>query len=467
MLIWALALQGVLVTYQGEGEAGRERYTDDGRTLKSDIEFAGQKLHLEIARSPHRVRMEAAGRKLERDLPVGTIVLESGCWQCLALAAESYPMATHPAVVPVYYPSKDMTVNGMLEVSQDHGERHLELSVQSSKLIANIALGGAVTRASGSAPKLEARPEGEPAPPPPPPSRPLPDGVKQEMVMVERGGVMLRGVLWEPAKSHHKLPLVLIIASSGPTDLDGNNRFGQRTDLYRLLAGELAKRGVATLRYDKRGVGMSRAKVDNSRTVIDDLVEDAAAFVATARKNRRFSLVTVAGHSEGALVALLLGRKVRVDALILLAAPGRPLYAVLHDQLASQLDAAKLGEADRVLDNLRAGRATGRIPPELILFRPEVQALLKSELEIDPLPLMRSVKAPVVIVQGQMDAQTTVEDARRLAKARPDAKLWLLAKANHVFKEEADLKLPQRSYTDPSRPVVPGLIDAVVAEVKR
>ncbi len=46
MLLWALALTGALVTYQGGGEAGRERYQDDGRTLTSEIEYAGQKLSL-------------------------------------------------------------------------------------------------------------------------------------------------------------------------------------------------------------------------------------------------------------------------------------------------------------------------------------------------------------------------------------------------------------------------------------
>jgi len=37
---------------------------------------------------------------------------------------------------------------------------------------------------------------------------------------------------------------------------------------------------------------------------------------------------------------------------------------------------------------------------------------------------------------------------------------------NHAFKEEASIALPQASYTDPSKPLAPGLLDAIVAGIK-
>jgi len=54
-----------------------------------------------------------------------------------------------------------------------------------------------------------------------------------------------------------EVPVVLIIAGSGPTDRDGNNIHGLLTDSYKMIAYELAQNGIASVRYDKRGIGES------------------------------------------------------------------------------------------------------------------------------------------------------------------------------------------------------------------
>lgn len=65
----------------------------------------------------------------------------------------------------------------------------------------------------------------------------------------------LHGTLELPA-GRGPFPGALIIAGSGPTDRNGNDpSLGLNTDCYRLLAEELARRGIASLRYDKRGAG--------------------------------------------------------------------------------------------------------------------------------------------------------------------------------------------------------------------
>ncbi|PIE57908.1 MAG: hypothetical protein CSA33_05435 [Desulfobulbus propionicus] len=53
------------------------------------------------------------------------------------------------------------------------------------------------------------------------------------------------------------IPVALIIAGSGPTDRDGNNP-GMKNNSLKLLANELLKNGIASLRYDKRAIGKSR-----------------------------------------------------------------------------------------------------------------------------------------------------------------------------------------------------------------
>ena len=53
-------------------------------------------------------------------------------------------------------------------------------------------------------------------------------------------------------------PVVLIIAGSGPTDMDGNSAIGNlRNNSLKFLAEGLAANGIASLRFDKRGIGTS------------------------------------------------------------------------------------------------------------------------------------------------------------------------------------------------------------------
>src|ERR1700726_604740 len=74
------------------------------------------------------------------------------------------------------------------------------------------------------------------------------------------GGVTLAGTLIIPAhKSGVKVPGVIIIAGSGPADRNGNEGTAFVTNLYSQLADQLAQQGIASLRYDKRGVGASTA----------------------------------------------------------------------------------------------------------------------------------------------------------------------------------------------------------------
>ena len=80
---------------------------------------------------------------------------------------------------------------------------------------------------------------------------------------------------------------------------------------------------------------------------------------------------------------------------------------------------------------------------------------------------LRAQSTPTTVIQGATDMQVTVTDARALAAARPGIHLTLLPETNHVLKHEAVAALPQASYADPSMPLAPGVIEAIVAGVAR
>ena len=73
-------------------------------------------------------------------------------------------------------------------------------------------------------------------------------------VKFESHGLMLEGTLQMPIGVAGKAPAVLLLPGSGPTDRNGNSMLGITTDLYKQIAEELAKNGIASLRFDKRAI---------------------------------------------------------------------------------------------------------------------------------------------------------------------------------------------------------------------
>ena len=211
-------------------------------------------------------------------------------------------------------------------------------------------------------------------------------------------------------------PVVVFIAGSGPTDRDGNSG-ALKNECLKQLGQSLAKRGIAVLRYDKRGVGASAAAgADESKLSIAIYADDAAAWIKKLRADKRFTKVAVLGHSEGSLVGILAAKQAPYDALISVAGAGRGLEAVLHDQLKTKLPAELDSKATAILAELEAGRTVADVPaPLMALFRPSVQPYLMSWLKYDPAKEIAGLSVPILVVQGTTDLQVSVDDAKLLS----------------------------------------------------
>ena len=85
-----------------------------------------------------------------------------------------------------------------------------------------------------------------------------PNSILHRPYDLDTGHGVLRGSLLPP-RSAVPPPVVLLVAGSGPTDRDGNNPFGGNNRYLLRLAEALAERGIASVRYDKRGVARSLA----------------------------------------------------------------------------------------------------------------------------------------------------------------------------------------------------------------
>lgn len=282
----------------------------------------------------------------------------------------------------------------------------------------------------------------------------------------------LHGTLLKPAGRTRAT--MVIIPGSGPTDRDGNNPLGVAGGPYRKLAEALAERHIATVRIDKRGMfGSKTAIPDANKVRIADYAADTAQWVAAARKATGARCVWLAGHSEGGLVALGAATTPHVCGLVLISTLGRPMGAVIRDQLkANPGNAPILAPALAAIDQLEAGKHVdiAALHPALQqLFAPQVQDFLIDSFRIDPAKLLAAYRGRVLIVQGDRDLQVGMADARRLKAAGPRATLSVIAGANHVLRAvPADDRVANfASYAEADAPLAPGIAEAIASFVVR
>jgi hypothetical protein len=295
-----------------------------------------------------------------------------------------------------------------------------------------------------------------------------------------RAGVQLAGTFTKP-KQAERLPAVLLITGSGPQDRN-EELMGHKPFL--VLADDLARRGIAVLRVDDRGVGGSTGTRDNATS--EDFAEDVLAGVTYLKARadvdaRRIGLI---GHSEGAMVAALAAARSKDIAFIaMLAGPGVKGTELLLAQanLVSQIsgvpaglrafnqetqqrmfgivlaeksreaartklaalweerkkDAAAsttLGDAEKRL--IAAGGATMQTQLDIM-----TSPWMRHFLAYDPVPTLQRVRVPVLAINGLIDLQVparqnlpAIEAALR-AGGNTRVKIVELRDLNHLFQK--------------------------------
>lgn len=295
-----------------------------------------------------------------------------------------------------------------------------------------------------------------------------------EDVRVENKYGSLRGKLIFPEKVTKTVPAVIIVPAAGSIDRNGNTISGIRSNAYIQLAARLAERGVAALRYDKAGMsGSLNAAPRYEEDVRFKMgATDLALFIAALREDERIDSITLVGHAEGALVAMLAHAEEKVEGIVTVAAPGRPLGDDLREEIEKSIKDAKLRkEALAILDKLIMGKKVKDVPASLYnAFRPTVQPYLMSWLKYDPAEELAMIDVPTMIVHGTNDREVPISNVELLATASPESDVHEIKGMNHILKLDSGKTLEEqvyKSYSSPAFELAPELVKILAKFAKQ
>jgi uncharacterized protein len=282
-------------------------------------------------------------------------------------------------------------------------------------------------------------------------------------------GTTLVGTLTVPQLAG-SAPAALLLNGSGPLDRDSNMP-GQALEVASALAAALAERGVASLRYDKRGVGESGGEYLTAG--FERETNDAAAVLSALRDLDRVEpdRVTVIGHSVGATIAIRLAarREWIAGAVLLAAAPARALDVM-------RVQSGRIAASLRGLQRLAAGRFLRRqeeVRHALLTVGDtiDLEGVLPARwfreyMAYDPASDLGALRCPVLAITGAADLQVDPDDVARIGQlvAGPFAGSTP-EDLTHVLRVHGGRPSLPSYPAQLKRPVDAGLLDAVAGWV--
>ena len=267
------------------------------------------------------------------------------------------------------------------------------------------------------------------------PQPPFPYETEEVTFRNEKDGATLAGTLtWPvgmppfPARQRRaagnskpgRPTVVLLVTGSGQENRD-EEVFDHKPFL--VIADYLARQGIASLRYDDRATGASTGG-DVRNATSEDFARDAAAGLDFLRSTNAFSKVGILGHSEGGLIAFMLGAQGKTDFIVSLAGPG-----VKGDTLLT-------AQSNRML------KLTG-MPDTMTVEKyrnlQEVQQVpwIKWFIDYDPSADIAATRCPVFALNGSYDSQVIAsQNLPAIERLLPKNKKNLVKEypgLNHLF----------------------------------
>lgn len=266
-----------------------------------------------------------------------------------------------------------------------------------------------------------------------------------EEVTVEAKGFTLAGTLLLPKTGKAPYPVVVMITGSGQQTRDeflplpGLEKYRP----FRQIAEVLADNGIGVLRVDDRGVGKSKGLETLKTATSASFADDVRAQIAYLRSRRDIdpNRIALIGHSEGGMIAPMVAETdPRIAAIVLMAGTAKNGETIIAYQVDQSLEGdATLTEQERAKaradqqEAMRKAIAGDESAPE-----PLRVPWTRYFLTYDPLPTIKKVKQPILILQGEFDRQVTEDQAEMLSKAaresgNKDVAMHVFPGLNHLF----------------------------------
>lgn len=237
------------------------------------------------------------------------------------------------------------------------------------------------------------------------PKPPFPYRIEEVKFDHKEANVTLAGTMTFPEgyKGGQRVPVVLMVTGSGPQNRD-EELMGHKPFL--VLADRLARHGIASLRYDDRGTGLSTGDFSSATTAA--LATDALAGIKYLRGLKKFSCVGILGHSEGGSIAYMLGAGGNADFIVSLAGPACKVDTLMMLQLnkLSRLQGAKEDVAHNVAETRQ------------LLLSQDGGPWMKAFLNMDFSQFLKSVKCPVMALGGSNDLNVPAEFNMKVLKSK-------------------------------------------------
>lgn len=278
-------------------------------------------------------------------------------------------------------------------------------------------------------------------------------------------GAMLAGTLTIPENATDTTPVVLMVTGSGQQNRD-EEVFNHKP--FAVIADHLARHGIASLRYDDRGFGASSG--DATAATTRDFALDAKAGLEYLRSMKQFGKTGVLGHSEGAMIAFMLGSNSNSDKdlssnpdfIVALGAPSVQGDTILADQSATLLrmsgvpqdivddyystvislyrtytssgkDAARkqIGE---LCANWENNPIRAKLKANLYTITDVINPWISYFISTAPDEFISGAKCPVFVAFGSKDTQINPHlNMPKMQRLAPDATVKLYDGLNHIF----------------------------------
>lgn len=452
------------------------KLTADGKTIAGTWNQGGEKFPLSFSRKSGL----AGGRK-----PADAVSALEGTWQGafqngnMRFRLQLHISHDETKKLNGTLDSLDQGAAGlpMSKISEQNGAVHFEIAMFSGVYegtlnAARNAMTGKWTRDNDSV-ALEFKRSDEVLEQrrPQNPAKPYPYKEEEVSFASKGGAVTLAGTLTIP-QGAGPFPAALLISGSGPQNRD-EYLAGHRPFL--VLADYLTRKGIVVLRYDKRGIGKSDG--DFATATTEDFAADADSALSYLKTRKEIApgKTGAIGHSEGALIAPMLGAKGSVSWIVLMAGPAQTGEKIMLSQSQAIAGAAgmPLAEIAQSLDFDKKAYELVRAEKNPEVLEKKIDAMVVSSgvaegskpasvaaqihmlsspwfrffLDYDPVPMLQKVKCPVLALNGEKDLQVSAaENLPVIQKTMEEAgnknvTTKLLPGLNHLF-QNADTGTP-------------------------